>query len=76
VSLKGESYEKRAAKRQKAKRIAQRRFEEERMAALESEAMAAANGPKPDDGLTSDTKSAIDVRQLKISTFGMLKTKR
>lgn len=32
------------------------------MAALESEAMAAANGSKTDDGSINDTKSAIDVR--------------
>jgi len=60
--LKGESYEKRAAKRQKARKIAQKRFEEERMAALESEALAAAsNSFKNDEVSNSDIKSAIDV---------------
>ncbi len=53
-----ESYEMRAAKRRKAKKVAQRRYEEERMAALE---MEAAGASKSDDVLDAEHKSAIQV---------------
>jgi hypothetical protein len=49
----------RAAKRRKAKKVAQRRYEEERMAALEMEAMAAAGGSKAEDA--AEHMSAIQV---------------
>ena len=48
----------RAAKRRKNKKAALKRFEEERLAALEMEA-AAALGSKPDEAL--EQKSAIEV---------------
>ena len=72
-----ESYEKRAAKRQKLKRAAQKKLEEQRMAMLEAEAAAAASNSSsmnqtPQDDLLSkiDTDestehSALDEAKLK-----------
>ena len=57
----GEPYEMRAAKRRKAKKVAQRRYEEERMAALEMEAAAALGAARGEETAEADHQSAIQV---------------
>ena len=51
----------RAAKRRKAKKVAQRRYEEERMAALELEAAAALGAARGEEAAGVDHQSAIQV---------------
>lgn len=57
-----ESYEKRAAKRQKLKKAAQKQFEKERMAILEAEAAAAAASAQDSEGTSQheDLLAKID----------------
>ena len=57
-----ESYEKRAAKRQKLKKAAQKKFEEQRMAILEAEAAAAAASAQDAEGTSQhdDLLAKID----------------
>ena len=52
----------RAAKRRKAKKVAQRRYEEERMAALEMEAAAALGAARGEETAEADHQSAIQVK--------------